>query len=49
MRLTPELRREAGRSEFKASLVYRMSSREARATPKKPCLREGVVDSNVSL
>jgi hypothetical protein len=32
---------EAGRSEFEASLVYRVSSRTARATQRNPVLQRG--------
>jgi hypothetical protein len=38
---------EAGRSlEFKASLVYRASSRTARATQRKPVLRKTIKNQN---
>jgi hypothetical protein len=31
---------EAGRSEFKASLIYRESFRTAKATQSKPCVKK---------
>ena len=38
---------EAGRSEFEASLVYRVSSKTARAT-EKPCLKKQEPNKNQS-
>jgi hypothetical protein len=39
--LIPALRSQSQQiSEFKASLIYRLSSRTARATQRRPCLKE---------
>jgi hypothetical protein len=42
MPLIPALgrQRQVDLDEFEASLVYRMSSRTARATQRKPCLKK---------
>jgi hypothetical protein len=37
---------EAGRFEFKASLVYKVSSRTARAITEKPCLKKTKIKIN---
>jgi hypothetical protein len=42
------LEAEAGRSEFEASLVYRMSFRIARATQRNPVLKQTKTTANIT-